>query len=279
MTSKSKPKYLIGCDPEFFLMDTKSNLFVSAHDKVPGTKKAPHKLKYGAVQRDGLSVEINILPASTAEEFSHNVVETLREVRKMIPKQYTFMYQPSVHFQRKVWDLIPDEVKELGCDPDFSIDTGAIRDAPIRPENRQTMCTGSGHIHLGWTSNADTVEDVDHLEDCRLIARSFEFLYGQSRQYFESTFEDRNIMYSRIYRPKSYGVEQRSPSNAWLATIQGHKLLFAIAMETLLKAEEGVDMSDYNSKTNRIPSREYNKARQNYLNSYSLKKVNQIIGG
>ena len=64
--------YLIGADPEVFVTD-KNNQFVSAFNMVPGDKAKPYPVPFGAVQVDGMALEFNIEPASTRQEFIHNI--------------------------------------------------------------------------------------------------------------------------------------------------------------------------------------------------------------
>jgi hypothetical protein len=63
----------IGADPEVFIRNTRTNLFVSAHNFIPGTKKDPFKTTFGAIQKDGVAAEFNIIPAKNAKDFISSV--------------------------------------------------------------------------------------------------------------------------------------------------------------------------------------------------------------
>lgn len=220
-------KVLIGADPEFFLRDAKGT-FVSAHDKLPGTKNEPYKVDCGAVQVDGLACEFNINPAETEEEFIHNIRTVLGEVRKMIPKEYSFDFSPYITIPQEYFKSLPDEVKELGCNPDMNVYLAGFN--PV-PRNRPAR-TGSGHIHIGWTKGADTNSD-QHLFDCNQLVMALDNTYENFRRYFDpDTY--RQTMYGTrgSFRPKPYGVEYRTPSNAWLKYPNLYPWIFRVARGT-----------------------------------------------
>lgn len=205
-------KVLIGADPEFFLKDKKEN-FVSAHDKLPGNKNEPYKVKSGAVQVDGLACEFNINPARSSEEFVDNIHTVLGELRKMIPPEFSFNFAPYVVIKKDYFDSLPEEARELGCNPDMNV---YLKGFNPTPKNRAAR-TGSGHIHIGWTDGAD-IKNKEHLEDCEFMIGALDRVYESNRRLFDRDTR-RQGMYGSIgsYRPKPYGVEYRTPSNAWLA--------------------------------------------------------------
>lgn len=207
----------IGADPEFFLRNRKG-LFISAHGYVPGTKAEPHPLSKGAVQLDGTAVEFNVHPTSNREEFAGNVKATLDEIRTMVPRELDFAFLPSVVFKKGYFDKdIPDECKALGCTPDYSAERGGEVKHP--PPNNTTMRTGAGHIHVGWTEDAEWTNDRGdpHFNRCIRTTRLFDAYLKLYLPWFDRD-RRRFRMYGSggAFRPKSYGVELRSPSNAWL---------------------------------------------------------------
>lgn len=221
----------VGADPEFFLRHKSTNDLVSAHDKVPGTKKHPHKMKYGSCQADGIAVEINIDPAKTLEEFNDNVTSTLMCVRELIDRDYFFDFTPAVSFHEGFLAPLPNYAKELGCDPDYNILLGRPNPIPRDPNN---MRTGSGHFHIGWCPKPGVPEHI-HMADCLLFVREFEFHHEKMYQTYED--EKRRRLYGSYgsCRIKSYGVEIRSPSNRWLADKRLTELYWAIIRDTWLK--------------------------------------------
>jgi hypothetical protein len=228
----------IGADPEFFLKKGKRN--VSAHGLVKGTKQEPHKLIGGACQLDGTAVEFNVDPSKNAGQFEKNINKVLKQIRAMVPKEYTFDIRPSVHYSKKYFEKLPDDVKELGCNPDFN---AYKKGKPNKmPKNVGTMRTGAGHIHFGFTKDAD-VHDINHITDCMLLVRNFDLLVRPIEHLWD-TDNDRRKMYGKLgcFRPKPYGVEYRSLSNAWVARPELHAFIFYLARYAYLATIEGMDL-------------------------------------
>ena len=203
----------LGADPEFFVKKDGFNL--SAHELVPGTKTEPYKLENGHVQVDGTAIEFNIEPANSPFEFSYNIESVLTQIRDMVPRDYSFDYVPSVRYTKKQMDELPDKAKELGCEPDYS----AYNSEPVRnmrPNQRNLMRTGAGHIHIGWTEKMEPF-DQSHFWDCRQVTLQMNNIMGPMSKVWDHD-EKRASMYGNgpTLRPKSYGVEYRTPSNAWL---------------------------------------------------------------
>lgn len=84
------------------------------------------------------------------------------------------------------------------------------------PDMMQSMRTGAGHIHIGFTENKDVNED-NHFLECAAMAREMDYYIGIYSLLWDSD-SSRRSMYGRAgcFRPKPYGVEYRTPSNAWL---------------------------------------------------------------
>lgn len=214
-------KFTMGCDPEFYCVDEGTNQPISAHELVPGTKSKPHKLPSGGhVQADGVAVEFNIPPSTTGKEFADNIEAALNDVRKMVPNKYLFTFMPYVQFGRIYFESLPPAVKELGCDPDYdSHNHGTQRQSPGIHASAPYRCFG-GHLHFGWGEN---MEGSGHLNDCVTFINGLEAVKSGILPYFDEAYSA-GVLRQRIYgangsfRPKSYGVEWRSPDNTWLAT-------------------------------------------------------------
>ena len=218
---------MVGCDPEFFLYDTKLKQYVSAHEIVPGTKRDPFKIPGGAVQCDGTAVEFNIDPARTREEFANNINRVLTHIRKKIPKYLEFKFLPSIAYQMPYWEKLPDYCKESGCDPDYIC--GYIRE-PKKIEYGQVI--GGGHIHMSWGVQAPV--SLKHFNDCvgivGLASYNFRYILNMDKDSYRKYITSMNI-----HRPKPYGVEYRSPSNMWLNTPDMWPKIFDIAKNTVLQ--------------------------------------------
>lgn len=207
----------VGVDPEIFLIDKVLKRYTSAHDLVPGTKEEPHPLVNGAVQVDGVALEYNTKPAYTAAEFAQYNTEVLAQLRKMLPEdRYAFAYEPAVFFDKVFFESIPDGPKELGCMPDYNAYTGKQTPTPKPKGIYANMRTGSGHIHVSWTEGMDP-NDPSHRWDCNYVVKWLEGTIGLLMKQWDDDNERANL-YGKAgalrYRP--YGVEWRSPSNAWL---------------------------------------------------------------
>lgn len=207
--------FLIGADPEVFVMDRKEGKFISAHGLVKGTKYAPTPVENGAVQVDGMALEFNISPASTEEEFVSNIFSVKQQLHQMIgADQFDLVAVPTVNFNKDVWEITPEEAKELGCDPDFDAWQDGV--ANPRPDNNTTMRTGAGHIHIGWGKDID-IEDPDHLAACMAVVKQLDASVGVASILWDIDGKRREL-YGKAgaFRPKSYGVEYRVLSNKWL---------------------------------------------------------------
>jgi len=215
---------LIGADPEVFLRDVKSGQIVSAAGFFPGTKKEPYEVDCGAVQVDGIAFEFNIKPAKSEDEFYKNISTVhmiMDDMVKKVNPDWEITHSPYAEIEKEIWDTVPKEAKELGCDPDYNY-LGKVNPNPTtkitnwaKKTKKGALRTASGHIHIGW-SKGERIDDPMHFEDARFVAAGF-----YNKQVFKaSTHEELNRLqyygYNGAFRCKPYGVELRSPSNLWL---------------------------------------------------------------
>lgn len=217
-------KLLVGGDPEFFLRNKDNGEFLSATEfDIPGTKRKPHPVKKGAVQVDGTALEINIDPASTAEEFSTNLTTVIGEARAFVPKNIEFVFTPVVEYEKKYFKTIPKASLELGCDPDYDADRGERNNNPA-PVG--TMRTGAGHISLGWGNAYDPL-DAAHFWDCREMTKRLRTYFDAFKPLWDLDRKRQN-MYGAgaAFRPKPFGVEFRTLSNAWVGRPELYPWIF-----------------------------------------------------
>lgn len=224
-------KVLIGADPELFV--TKAGVGnISAHELIGGTKKNPLKVKHGAVQVDGTALEFNIEPASTSKEFLFNIQMVMNQLSTMVKDKDStidFDIKPAVIYRKDVFDSIPEEAKELGCEPDYNAYTKTANprpDSSTLQGDKARMRTASGHIHIGWTEGADPFS-LEHFEDCCYLTRRLDATIAQASQYWDRD-NTRRELYGKLgaFRPKSYGMEYRVLSNEWLKHPQIIEWLF-----------------------------------------------------
>lgn len=210
-------EFTIGVDPEFFLVD-KDNNPVSAHDVLKGTKAEPFKCPSGAYQVDGIAAEFNTEPVPLHDftAFNANIVRVIKEMSKAVKSvrgDVGFKVAPVLEFSQEFADSLPDSAKELGCDPDYSAYT--LQPNP-RPEGDRLFRTGAGHIHFGWGANIPTDND-EHIAICASFVKMLDATVGLLMTYIDRDPRRREL-YGKAgaFRPKSYGVEYRTPSNVWL---------------------------------------------------------------
>lgn len=202
----------VGADPELFIRNPNDNTFVCANGRMPGTKAQPHPVQFGAVQVDGFAAEFNIDPAENREDFIRNIKTVQSELAKMHPG-FDLVATPTAMFAKDYFLEQPAEARELGCNPDWNAYTQAENPAP---KDIIGTRTGSGHIHIGWRDDGDAFDPV-HLADCYAIVKQLDHYIGVPSLAWDFDTKRRK-MYGKAgaFRPKSYGLEYRTPSNAWL---------------------------------------------------------------
>lgn len=201
---------LVGADPEQFVKQ--NGVFVSAHNLIRGDKKNPQKVPNGAVQVDGMALEFNIDPASTEDQFCFNIQDVMKTMASMVPG-YEVVSVPVADFTLEYLRSQPKEALELGCEPDFNAWMSAVNP---RPDGERPMRTASGHVHIGWTGGED-ISEQGHLNRCDAVAKQMDFFLGLASLMYDPDTRRRE-MYGKAgaCRYKSYGVEYRTLSNAWL---------------------------------------------------------------
>ena len=263
----------IGTDPEFFLK--KDNKFVSAFGIVPGTKAKPFPVDSGAVQVDGMALEFNIEPAEDSDKFVTNIHTVLKILRDMVPEEFDFAYEAVAKFPASYLKKQPMMARMLGCDPDFD----AYLDMPNEPpDNQKPMRTAAGHVHVGWR-DAEPI-NLQHLEECRLIAKQLDYILGVPSVVLDPNGERRK-MYGKAgaYRPKSYGVEYRVLSNFWLKT----DALMAWVFESTkhgfeLLVEQGINLSEMYGETAKQIIDGNDKEQAEYFLENDLKQFVNLEG-
>lgn len=223
-------KLLVGADPELFVSD--NGKLVSCHGLLPGTKAEPHRVERGAVQVDGMAAEFNIDPAADEEEFITNLNTVQNALRELLGGR-TLEAIPVANFGAEYIQSQPHEARELGCEPDFN----AWKDGAINPKpNADTpFRTASGHVHLGWK------EDSLSFDEAITVTKQMDFFLGLESLFWDHDMERRKL-YGRAgcMRPKTYGVEYRVLSNAWLKSEQLSRKVYQLAnrgFEALMKGD------------------------------------------
>jgi len=215
----------IGADPEVFVR--KAGQFISGHTFQCGTKDKPMKTRNGAVQVDGLALEFNVTPSKNPIQFLRSVKSVLKDLNEVVSKkdkEASLAIVPTVFFGAEYLSKLPDEVLALGCDPDFN---GYTQDVNLPPNGEVPFRTGAGHVHLGFREGD---VDYDHFLDCCALARELDFYLGLPSLDWDNDNQRREL-YGKAgaFRPKTYGMEYRVLSNAW---VNDDKLITLIFNQT-----------------------------------------------
>lgn len=224
-------KILVGADPELFV--AKEGKLVSCHGLLPGTKEKPFPVKGGAVQVDGMAAEFNIDPAHDEEGFITNL-NTVQEALRELLGGHTIEAIPVAHFGLEYIQSQPLEARILGCEPDFN----AWLDGKENPKpNEDTpFRTASGHVHIGYKDGGLS------LDEGVVVAKQMDFFLGLSSLFWDDDTQRREL-YGKAgcFRPKPYGVEYRTLSNAWLKSEEISRKVFRL-VQTGMKALFDGDM-------------------------------------
>jgi len=233
----------IGCDPELFVTN-KEGKFRSAYGLVPGTKENPFPVENGAVQVDGMALEYNIDPVDNVDDFVLYNQSVMAQLKDMVP-EYNFAIVPSCRFNGNHFRRQPEEAKELGCTPDYNAYT--MKENP-KPDNKTTMRTASGHIHIGFCEGAD-VNDPDHMIRCSVLVKQLDCFLGLPSLLWDGDTARRK-MYGAAgaFRPKPYGVEYRVLSNAWLLSEERMRFVYnqtVAAVDNLIEGNRPFERMGY----------------------------------
>jgi len=248
---------LVGCDPEVFVKQR--GLFRSAHGLIMGDKKNPYPVNKGAVQVDGMALEFNINPAATSDEFIINIEEVYATLRAMVP-EYEVVAVPVADFDEAYMKEQPAEALELGCDPDFN---GWEGQANPKPDGGRSFRTASGHVHIGWTEGED-VNSREHFYKCCHMAKQMDFFLGLPSIAYDKDARRREL-YGKAgcFRPKPYGGEYRTLSNAWLNSKERMKWVFNNVQEGMHRLINGDLLAErYGDIQDIINTSDWNKAKK-----------------
>lgn len=226
-------KILVGCDPEVFVKQ--GGIFKSAFNLIKGDKKNPQKVRSGAVQVDGMALEFNIDPADSEDKFLFNVNDVFTQMKLMVPT-YDVVVSSVAHFDPDHLRAQPAEALELGCDPDYNAWTGNTNP---RPDGNRPMRTASGHIHIGFTEDQN-IEDMGHKHRANMVAKQLDFYLGLASLEYDPD-KERREMYGKAgaVRYKTYGVEYRTLSNAWLRSEQLTRWVYRNTIKGVMEVMKG----------------------------------------
>ena len=222
----------IGSDPETFLRDA-AGKYISSVGLIGGSKDEPMPIGNGcSVQEDNVTVEFNTPPTNNPEEFVNAINYNLDWItRRASELNLSVVFTPSAEFDDE--QLNTDAAQTFGCDPDFNAwEFGATNPRP-RSKNRNLRSAG-GHIHI-------EAPELDKLE----LTKAMDLFVGVPMLKFDQD-KRRRQLYGKAgaYRPKSYGIEYRSASNAWLANDETKKWAFEQTQKAVEFVRAGKEIPD-----------------------------------
>jgi hypothetical protein len=202
---ENKHGITLGSDPEIFICN--ADEIVSAEGLTGGTKHDPIPISDNGhmIQEDGIALEYNIPPCSTADEFveAHQFVQDYLKIL-IAANGYEFHKARSAEINPVY--LQTEQAQTFGCEPDYNVYTKSENEAPELGGNLR--CVG-GHVHIGYPNpEQETTEKIVMMFDMLLTLPAL-FLDNDTR---------RREMYGKAgsFRFKMFGLEQRSLSNFWI---------------------------------------------------------------
>ena len=164
-----------------------------------------------AIQEDNVMFEFNVPAVSRSDYFLSNLTSLLTwaETHVLAEHNLEFAWTNRHRFLEK--QLTHPSAKVVGCDPDFCayLPKGAQGRPPfdITALGEHRFC--GGHIHVQY--------DVDKVPR-DVFARFMDIAVGLANIRNDKQ-GNRRKFYGKagLFRPTSYGIEYRTPSNSWLS--------------------------------------------------------------
>lgn len=218
----------IGSDPELFLFNKEEA--VPSVGLLGGSKDAPVPVKFGAIQEDNVLAEFNIEPATTRDEFVHNIDQVMRQLRDRV-SPLSLRVISSHNFAKEVLKKAGPQAMTFGCDPDFNAWTQEHNEPP---SPYTTLRSAGGHVHVGY----DVFEGPGPFE----VVQAMDVYLGIPSVLLDDDTQRRSL-YGKAgaCRPKPYGVEYRTLSNFWL---RSNRLVRWVYDNSLLAYSMSDEMED-----------------------------------
>ena len=215
----------VGSDAELFLL--KAGQPYPVCGLVGGTKENPLPVLGGngyAVQEDNVTLEFNIPPASTAEEFQQSLSVMLAHLKaEMAKKELDCFSVSEAIFPSSMLAEFP-QAHVFGCEPDFCVWTKSVNPMPefVRfpwgPTKtiHEFRCAGF-HIHVSYTVD----EEPPELSAVEALVKAQDVFLGVPLTLRESANGQklrRRMAYGKAgaFRLKPYGHEYRVLGSAVL---------------------------------------------------------------
>ena len=256
-----KSSFLLGSDPEFFLVENSSKEIISAIGLVGGTKDSPLKISDNTfIQEDNVMLEINTKPADSEDAFVKNIIDAFSDVGKHLGNDFTFQIKSSHIFQPLY--LQDPAAQVFGCEPDFNAYT--TKQNP-RPDAfaAKGLRTCSGHLHVGY--------EKPNKEFSFELIKNMDLYLGVPSLLLDED-KDRRKLYGSAgsLRHKPYGVEYRSLSSFWL---RSEKLIRWAYQQT----KRAVEATEQRIKEGNKFDEQLASLIQSTINNHDEKSAKQLI--
>lgn len=212
----------IGTDAEMFLRNKDTNEIISAEKLVKGSKNRPFRFdpenKWFTTQLDNVLAEITIPPAEKLSEFIKGIDKAVAYLKSTLPANIEPVIQASANLDEKY--LQTEQAMMFGCDPDFNAYTGYVNDKPFCEDLTLRSC--GAHIHVGYDKPAvkfkNDIYNYEVDEERAGIVQVLDLFISVPFVLMEPDSE-RKRLYGKAgaFRPKSYGLEYRTPSSWYLS--------------------------------------------------------------
>lgn len=257
--------FLIGADPEVFVVNKSTKKIVPAIGLIEGTKEFPRKVQQGALQEDNVMAEFNITPANSFPLFQSNIATVLKEMDSVLGAsghEYDKSFRTSHEFSTR--ELDHPQAMQFGCNPDDNIYT-LRQNEGITPALVGNIRMCGGHIHLGFKA-------PDRHPLLRILAVRWMDIYVGAPLAALDPDKTRRHYYGLAgnYRQKPYGVEYRTVSNFWLS----HPLLIKFVWDqTILAMTMAEQLRRLEASADITP-----QTIRNIINSSNVSDIVSMIG-
>lgn len=144
-------EFLVGTDPELFLVSQKTGKVKSAVRVIPGTKERPHKVKElgkgFALQTDNILAEFNVPPTNSKSEFIKNILKMQQYIKELAQTKnpdLDIKCMASAHVPKT--ELRSKQAQAFGCDGDYCVYTGTQNEI-LRTPDSDLRSAGSNEAH------------------------------------------------------------------------------------------------------------------------------------
>lgn len=210
-----------GADPELFLADAKGKPVVAV-GKVGGTKDKPRMVGQYGLQEDNVMAEYTIPPSARAGhmlEYARQGASVVLDAVHAAGHPLNLYTRPTALFSLAALEAAGPQALQFGCSPDFDayqmgaaherVNPNVLLAGVVKGVDSAWRFAG-GHIHLGYKDTYEVPEYVATMFADLTIGLAL-VIGGESQG-------ERRKLYGVAgrFRPTSYGIEYRTPSNQWL---------------------------------------------------------------